>query len=119
MSDCATPAHLRKLGESAVADSDRRIASIPPDLCGSFTIEAIRLEDDLIRIYKQVVLCVRDEPDLQKVASWWEFMVGMCDFFAERLSHLKTTHPACGADLYYDRILDLRNKCHRLQEMHA
>jgi hypothetical protein len=118
MSDCVAESHLRRLGESAVADSDRRIAGIPPDLCGAFNIEAMRLEDELIKIYKQVVLCVREESDLGKIASFWGFMVGMCDLFGERLSKLQTTHPACGAELFYDRILDLRNKCRRLQEMH-
>jgi hypothetical protein len=78
----------------------------------------MRLEDELIRIYKMVVFCVKEETDLEKVASLWGFMVGMCDFFAERLAKLKKAHPACGADSYYDRILDLRNKCHRLQQMH-
>jgi hypothetical protein len=118
MSDCVAELHLRELGESAVADCDRWIASIPPDLSAPFNIAAMRLEDELIRIYKQVVFCVREESDLQKVASWWGFMVGMSDFFAERVSRLKVAHPACGAESYYDRILDLRNKCQRLQEMH-
>jgi hypothetical protein len=118
MSNSVAESHLRELGESAVADNDRWIASIPPELHAPFNIAAMRLEDELIRIYKQVVFCVRDESDLQKVASWWEFMVGMCDLFAERVSRLKAAHPGCGAESYYDRILDLRNKCQRLQEMH-
>jgi hypothetical protein len=118
MSDCVAESHLRELGESAVAEYDCRIASIPPELCAPFNITAMRFEDELLRIYKSVVFCVRDEQDLQKVASWWAFMVNMCDLFAGRLSGLKTAHPTCGADYYYDNILDLRNKCRRLQEMH-
>jgi hypothetical protein len=118
MNNCVSEAHLWELGESAVADFDRRIASIPPDLCGRFNVEAMRLEDELIRLYKMVVFCVREESDLGKVASFWNLMVGMCDYFAQQLAKLKNAHPACGAESYYDRILDLRNKCHRLQEMH-
>jgi hypothetical protein len=75
MSDCVAESHLRELGESAVAEYDRRIASIPPELCAPFNITAMRFEDELLRIYKSVVFCVRDEQDLQKVASWWAFMV--------------------------------------------
>ena len=46
-------------------------------------------------------------------------MVEMCDEFLRRLSGLKERHPYCGAEIYYDRVLDLRNKCKRLQEMHS
>lgn len=118
MSNCATPSQLQELGDSAVAQFDSRIADIPSELCAAFQIEAMRLEDQLLFIYRLVAICSRDEQDLEKIASSWEFMVEMCDCFAERLSRLKNDHPACGAELYYDRILDLRNKCHRLQKMH-
>lgn len=111
-------AYLQELGESAMAESDRRIANIPAGLCTPFNTEAMRLEDELIRLYKLVVFCVREESDLGEVASWWGFMVGMCDHFGERLSKLRIAHPTCGAELYYDNILDLRSKCQRLQEMH-
>ena len=119
MSNCLATEDLQQLGDSAIAESNLRIASLPPDLCWSFNIEAMRLQDELIRIYRMVVLCVKDEPDLGKVALFWSFMVGMCDDFAKSLQKLKNDHPACGANTYYDRILDLRNKCQRLQEMHA
>ena len=118
MTDCVAESHLQELGESAVADYDRRVAAIPADLCAPFNIEAMRLEDELIRIYKLVVLCVREEQDLGKVASAWGFMVRMCDRFAERLLQLNVAHPTCGANFYYDKILDLRSKCKRLQDMH-
>jgi hypothetical protein len=118
MSNCATPSQLQQLGESAVAEFDARIAEIPFGLCAAFQIEAMRLEDQLLFIHRLVALCARDEQDLEKVAFSWEFMVGICDLFAKRLSRLKDEHPSCGAEQYYDRILDLRNKCHRLQEMH-
>lgn len=118
MSHCLSEADLRQLGESAIADYERRIALIPPDLSGPFNTEAMRLEDQLIGLYKMVVFCVKQEEDLSRVASLWAFMVGMCDHFAASLAKLKHDHPACGANAYYDRILDLRNKCQRLREMH-
>jgi hypothetical protein len=118
MSNCATPLQLQQLGESAVAQFDARIAELPQGFCFQFQIEAMRLQDQLLFIHSLVVLCAKDEDELGSIASYWEFMVGMCDRFANSLFRLKELHPACGADQYYDRILDLRNKCKRLQEMH-
>src|SRR3984957_17712683 len=102
MSNCATPSQLQQLGESAVAEFDARIAEIPEGLCAAFQIEAMRLEDHLLFIHRLVALCAREEQDLEKVASGWEFMVGMCDLFAKRLSRLDDDHPACGAVQHYD-----------------
>ncbi len=119
MNNCGTPSHLQEIGENAVAQFDSRIAQIPDNLRMAFNLEAMRLEDKLLFIYQFVVSCAREEEDLEKIASNWELMVGMCDVFSRRLYNLKESHPACGADVYYDRILDLRNKCHRLQEMHG
>lgn len=101
-----------------MAEFDSRIGHIPSGLCAAFQIEAMRLEDQLLFIYRLVAICARDEQDLEKVASSWGFMAQICDTFAERLSRLKNDHPACGAEQYYDRILDLRNKCQRLHQMH-
>jgi len=56
---------------------------------------------------------------LEKVASWSGTMVSRCDEFAKRLRDLSVAHPACGAGYFYDRVLDLRNKCQRLREMHS
>jgi hypothetical protein len=45
-------------------------------------------------------------------------MVPQCDEFAKRLDALRLAHPECGAALFYDRVLDLRNKCQPLRQMH-
>jgi hypothetical protein len=66
-----------------------------------------------------VALCVRKEDDLDKIAKWWEAMTNVCDQFAQRLHKLHEAHPYCGADTYYDDVLDLRNRCQRLKEMHS
>ncbi|HEX3716501.1 MAG TPA: hypothetical protein VH595_00915 [Verrucomicrobiae bacterium] len=110
--------YLIELGDSAVAEYEQRIANIPPDLSSPFNVAAMRLQDELVCLYKLVALCARSEQNLDKVASLWEFMEGTCDRFAQELSKLHLEHPVCGADLYYNQILDLRNKCHRLREMH-
>ena len=102
-----------------LTDFDRRIAAIPKDLCAPFHIEARQLDVELMTIYKMIVLCVRKEENLDQVSNAWRVMVGVCDEFAKRLNDLSKQHPYCGADSYYDRVLDLRNKCQRLQQMHS
>ena len=121
MSDCiaAAASNLQELGDSTIADFDRRIAGIPPELCAPFNAEAGRLENELVMLYKMVALCARSEADLDKVAASWARMVEMCDVFASRLLALGKAQPFCGADAFHDRVLDLRNKCRRLQEMHS
>jgi hypothetical protein len=118
MSECVSASDLEALGSSAVEDYDRRISEIPKSLSVPFNFEAGRLQDKLITLYQVVVMCVRHEEDLEKIASWWEIMGNICDIFAARLHKLHLDHPDCGAGLYYDNILDLKNKCRRLQEMH-
>ena len=102
-----------------LADFDRRVAEIPGDLCAPFHAEARQLDAELMTLYKMVVLCVRNEENLDEVAQSWAMMVQICDAFAKRLNALSDQHPYCGADSYYDRVLDLRNKCQRLQKMHC
>src|ERR1700689_1604338 len=97
MSNCATPSQLQQLGDSAVAEFDARVAQLPQDFCLQFQIEAMRLQDQLLFILRLVVLCAKDEQELDKIASSWEFMVAMCDRFANSLSRLKNLHPDCGA----------------------
>jgi hypothetical protein len=117
--DCIETFQLQKVGESVIADFDRRLAGLPPDLCRPFTLEARCLTDQLMMIYRLVALCVRSQSDLENVAASWGFMVKTCDEFAALLLKLREAHPACGAEVYHDQVLDLRNKCRRLQEMHA
>lgn len=120
MNDCtAAVSQLQELGESTVADFDRRVASLPADLSAPFNQEAARLESELLVIYKMVVLHVRAEDDLDKVAAAWTRMVGICDVFAARLLTLSKAHPGCGAEAFHDRVLDLRNKCRRLEQLHS
>jgi len=118
MSSCLTKLELKELGDSKIQAFDKRIASIPGDLCAPFHQEARQLEIELLTIYSFVVLGVRKELDLSIVASAWGAMVEMCDAVGKSLVKLHQQHPYCGAGAYYDSVLDLRNKCHRLQKMH-
>jgi hypothetical protein len=119
MMNCLPASGLRQLGDSAIADFDKRIASIPNTLCAPFHAEARQLEAALLMIYNVAVLCVKEEEVLENIASAWQCMVIVCDQFAARLRDLSKSHPFCGAQAYYDTVLDLRNKCQRLQQMHS
>jgi hypothetical protein len=118
MQTCVEEADLREMGHTIAADFDRRIALIPEDMCLAFHTEARQLETQLLTIYQLVARVTRKVDDLDKVASLWEAVVNLCDEFAGRLGNLVKQHPDCGASSYYDRVLDLRNKCHRLHQMH-
>lgn len=83
-----------------------------------FNAEAANLERQLLGIYRTVTLCVRKEEDLEKVAAWWQAMTSIRDEFSSRLAMLSSEHPLFGPEILYDRVLDLRNRCQRLQEMH-
>lgn len=119
MKECLTSVDLQELGDSSIVEFDKRIASIPNDLCGPFHQEARQLEVELLTLYKVIAITTKKEEDLNAVAKAWEAMVAMCDKFAKSLQELTDLHPYCGADYYYDRVLDLRNKCKRLQMMHS
>jgi hypothetical protein len=118
MNVCLPESDLQQLGTDLLADFDRRVSSIPADLCAPFSEEAGRLQTELLMIYKFVTLCVRKEEDLAVIAAKWGMMVGICDRAAAQLGRLCQQHPDCGANAYYDQILDLRSKCQRLQKIH-
>ena len=118
MSTCIDSIGLQQIGISTLKEFDRRIANIPKNLCAPFYHEAGTLETELLTIYKVVAMGARKEQDLSVISQSWNLMVEMCDNAARRLSDLIKQHPACGADIYFDRMLDLRNKCERLKKMH-
>ncbi|MEW6305905.1 MAG: hypothetical protein AB1705_20715 [Verrucomicrobiota bacterium] len=118
MNELLTDADLLDLSQGSLASFDQRVAAIPKDLHAPFHEEARQLEAELLTVYRVVVLCTKREEDLARVSKWWETMVRVCDDFAKRLGGLAEAHPDCGAEQYYDRVLELRSKCHRLQKMH-
>jgi hypothetical protein len=110
---------LRSIAESDIRRFDRAVAEIPAESCSLFHEEASRLEAGLLGVYRVVATLVKQEEDMAKVADCWAAMVGICDKYAERLAALHSAQPACGVGFFYDRILDLRNKCARLQDLHS
>ncbi len=119
MSACFDTSDVLELSRATLEDANRRLSEIPADLCAPFYAEASNLEQQLLGVYRTVALCVRKEEDLEKIAAWWQAMTKACDEFSGRLADLSREHPACGSEFFYDRVLDLRNKCQRLQEMHG
>jgi hypothetical protein len=119
MNSCLAESDLQDLGNAMLEGFQRRVAAIPNDLTAPFHSEARQLETELLTIYKFVALSTRRTEDLTQVAKAWETMVQVCDESAKRLNTLVRQHPHCGAESFYDRVLDLRNKCQRLQQMHS
>jgi hypothetical protein len=118
MNACFDTADILALSQATLDETNRRLSEIPADLCAPFYAEASNLEQQLLGVYRTVALCVRKEDDLEKIAAWWHAMTKACDDFAGRLAKLSKEHPECGSELFYNRVLDLRNKCQRLLEMH-
>jgi len=119
MKECLTDSDLLELSNGSLTSFERRLASIPADLAAPFHDEARQLETELLTVYRVVVLCTKREESLDSVSKWWETMVRVCDEFSAQLNRLVRAHPACGAEQYYDRVLELRSKCLRLQKMHS
>ena len=119
MSACFDTADVLELSNATLAESEKRLSRIPADLCAPFYAEASNLEQQLLQVYRTVVLCVRKEEDIDQVAAWWQMMVEVCDKFGGCLHALTQEHPYCGAGVFYDAVLDLRNRCLRLKEMHV
>jgi rRNA maturation protein Nop10 len=119
MSACLDQTDVYTLSEATLTESTRRLETLRVDQCSAFYEEARSLELELLSVYRMVALCARKEDDLGHVSQWWKTMQTVCDSFAAGLHTLHEKHPACGAKLFYDRVLDLRNKCQRLAEMHS
>ncbi len=119
MKECLTDSDLLELSQGSLTSFEQRLAAIPKDRAAPLPEEVRQLDTELLTVYRVVVLCTKREEDLARVSKWWETMVHVCDDFAMRLSKLVAAHPACGAEQYYDRVLELRSKCLRLQKMHS
>jgi len=111
--------HIQELGESFLTDFDQGFASLPKDLCAPFRKLASDLEINLISLFRTNVILVRDCENLDDISKSWGALVTICDAASKRLQDLVNEHPYCNAEDYQDRILDIRNKCNRLKEMHS
>ena len=110
-------ADLEILKDSALKSFDEGVASADPDLCWEFNLEVGRLESQVAQLYGIAALIAKREIEVAKVAELWTGMVKVCDAIAEKVSNLCNEHPYCLAS--HDKILDVRNKCARLAELHS
>ena len=119
MSTCFDTSDVMALSRASLEETERRLNEIPADLSAPFYAEAGTLEQQLLSVYRTVALCVRKEDNLDVIAEWWNTMCKVCDEFLARLFRLCQEHPACGAAIFYDRVLDLRSRCQRLMNLHS
>jgi len=110
-------ADINKINESALKTFDESIATADPGLCWEFNEAVARLESQLTQLYGIVVLALKREEDLSLIAKTWGGMVGICDHVARKIGALAQRHPACAVS--HDKILDLRNRCERLRNLHS
>jgi hypothetical protein len=118
VSQCLSNIAVETVGKAAIDEFDQKVPRIPADRCGLFHEEARQLDTKVLTIYKIVAASARETEDLVSVAGWWNAMVHICDYSANRIKSLAGQHPGCGAEQYYDRIFDLRTRCRRLAGMH-
>jgi len=118
MSSCLAVSDFNELGDAMLSAFDRRVERLPSGLCAPFYEEARNLETELLSIYRMVALLARREEDLSQIADLWAGMTEICRQATARLHDLSQSYPNCGTQIYYDRILDLTNKCQRLNQIH-
>jgi hypothetical protein len=118
LKSCDYEQHIENVTDKTLQAFDENIANIPDTLCGGFQQATRDLEAQLVTIYRFVVSMVREE-EMEIEAQLWTEMVSVCDKFSKKLEDLIEAHPTCGAAFYRDRILDMRNKCKRLAELHS
>ena len=102
---------------SALKLFDERVATVAPGIRGEFDIEVARLESQVVQLYGIAALLARREMELDKIAEIWGAMIFVCDTVAQKIQSLCVEHPFCVAS--HDKILDIRNKCARLRDLHA
>jgi hypothetical protein len=110
-------ADLEILKDSALKSFEEGVATADPDVCWEFNLEVGRLESQVVQLYGMAALVAKRETEVEKIAELWNGMVKICDAIAEKINDLCEAHPFCMAS--HDKILDVRNKCARLAELHS
>jgi len=105
------------LKDTALRTFQERLQQAAPGRCSTAEIEVNRLESQLVQLYGIAALMARRETELGPIAAIWSAMIAVCDDFARRVQEVCAEHPACLGS--YDNILDIRNKCARLRDLHS
>lgn len=108
---------LEVLKDSALKSFEVGVATADPDVCWEFNLEVGRLESQVLQLYGMAALIAKREVEMEKVAELWSGMVKVCDEIAAKINELCREHPYCMAS--HDKILDVRNRCARLAELHS
>lgn len=108
---------FESLKAAAINELDQRLQEASPGNCWEFECAVNRLESELLLMYRMAALLARRETDMATTATIWKTMVGLCDTFASKVLSLSAEHPACRVS--YDKILDVRNECLQLEELHS
>ena len=116
---CGSLESFTELSENILNSFDKKLADLSPDKCIPFHNAARDLGVELTTIYRMMAICARRQESIDAAAKIWRFMKTTCDQFLVRMGALCDEHPSCGADIYRDQILDLRNKCGRMESLHS
>ncbi len=108
---------ITAIKDSALKVFDNSIAAADSSECWGVNDAVTRLETQLLQLYGIVVLALKHEEDLAVIAQNWGNMVTVCDDVALKIGSLGEEHPYCSVS--HDKILDLRNRCARLQNLHS
>ena len=108
-------ADFKTIGETSLRQSEHRLAK-EKDSCEEFNREVARLEAQTVQLYGFAALAAKREPDIDRTAQLWEVMVGVCEAFARYIGELSKKHPHC--PVTFDRILDIRNRCQKMKDLH-
>ena len=106
---------LERIRDTALQEFEQRVNAADPGI--SVDLEVARLESQLLQLYRLAAMAARREETLEQTSALWAVVVGICDAFALKVSARCAQQPLCSAA--HDRILDLRNKCRRLQDLHG
>ncbi len=104
--------------QGTAAEFDKSILSAPPDTAGQFHDAAIQIESAIKVVYRMTAVEARNTDDMEEIARLWGAMAQVCQEAVKKLAQLVGDRRDCGVGVYIDRILDLANKCQRLQTMH-
>jgi hypothetical protein len=106
------------LWRGTAQEFDESLGSSPLDTCTQIQDTAVRIESAIKVVYRVTALEARSIDDMQMVSELWGNMAQICRDAVKRLTSMGDKNRDCGVGVYVDRILDLANKCQRLQEMH-
>ena len=102
--------------DSAIKTFEERVTAAGPKTGRAFDLEVARLESQLVQLYGLAAIMARREPEMEKTAALWDTLVMICDAFAQRVRERCLEEAACQAS--YDKILDIRNACVELRDLH-